>query len=127
MTSRELGKLGEKIACLYLRKKGYQILARNYISSLASGPQRGEIDIIAQKNEIFHFIEVKSLIKKSQSFLIIPEFKVNWQKKRKIIKTAQEWFLEKKISFEKEWQVDIITVLIDQKTKKARICHFKNI
>ena len=128
MQYQRLGKLAEKIACHYLKNKGYEILARNYISHLISGPQRGEIDIIAQKNGTFHFIEVKSLNQKNQNTLIIPpEIKVNLQKQRKIIKTAKEWFAINQISLESKWQIDIIVVRINQNQKTAKIQYFQNV
>ena len=49
------GELGEKICSAYLSKKGFNILERNYTKKY------GEIDIIAQKDGVIHFIEVKSI------------------------------------------------------------------
>lgn len=46
--------LGENAACSYLSKKGYKILERNFRKSY------GEIDIIAKKDNILIFIEVKT-------------------------------------------------------------------
>lgn len=48
------GKAGEKIACKYLQTKNFNILFCNWRHS------HQEIDIIAQKNNIIHFIEVKT-------------------------------------------------------------------
>jgi putative endonuclease len=48
------GHLGEFIAVLLLKIKGYSILARRYRTTC------GEIDIIAQKRDLVAFIEVKS-------------------------------------------------------------------
>lgn len=53
---QEIGKLGEDIACDYLKHKEYKIIERNFRC------RQGEIDIIAidiEKEEIV-FIEVKS-------------------------------------------------------------------
>ncbi len=48
------GRWGEDAACLYLRLKGYRIVARNHRTSY------GEIDIIAKRKKTLVFIEVKS-------------------------------------------------------------------
>lgn len=61
--TKELGDLGEKLACEYLVKNGYKIIGRNYRISF------GEIDIIAwkkcglfsKKDKTVHFVEVKTL------------------------------------------------------------------
>lgn len=54
MNNRELGKLGEDMACRVLENRGYRIVDRNYRCSV------GEIDIIARKNGKWCFIEVKT-------------------------------------------------------------------
>ncbi|TLD80659.1 YraN family protein [Helicobacter sp. MIT 11-5569] len=48
------GREAEDYACVFLQKEGYTILERNFNTKL------GEIDIIAKKDGILHFIEVKS-------------------------------------------------------------------
>lgn len=50
----EKGKIGEQLACGELRKRGFEIIARNWRNG------HHEIDIIAKKNNIIHFIEVKT-------------------------------------------------------------------
>jgi putative endonuclease len=55
LSSQYVGAIGESVAARYLRKHGYIVLDRNY-----SIPGVGEIDIIAHKEGVFHFIEVKS-------------------------------------------------------------------
>ena len=47
------GDGGEAIACDFLEKNGYQIVKRNWRG------KGGEIDIIAKKNDVLHFVEVK--------------------------------------------------------------------
>lgn len=57
MDKKEVGFTGETIACGYLEKKGYRIIARNYRTKF------GEIDIIAKSPEkILVFFEVKTLL-----------------------------------------------------------------
>lgn len=125
INSRQLGELGEKIAEKFLIKKGYKILDKNYISRFVTGPQRGEVDIIAKKGEVISFIEVKTLADKG--FFVAPEAKVDFQKQRRIEKMAESWLMEKKISFETPWQIDLVAIKINQESKKAKINHFKNI
>ena len=50
----ELGKNGEELAVEFLLKKGYKIVARNFIY------QKAEVDIIARKGKTLAIIEVKT-------------------------------------------------------------------
>ena len=54
MTPSEAGRRGETAVCQYLLQRGYTIRKRNYRI------RGGAIDIIAQKDEILAFVEVKS-------------------------------------------------------------------
>ena len=47
------GAWGEECAAVYLRRHGYRILARNYSCRF------GEIDLIAEKDGVLLFVEVK--------------------------------------------------------------------
>ena len=49
------GNYFETKACEYLVTNGFDIIERNYHAK-----KLGEIDIIASKNDVYHFIEVKS-------------------------------------------------------------------
>ena len=48
------GDWGEEKACVFLQHKGYRILCRKYRC------RRGEIDIIARKDSVLAFVEVKT-------------------------------------------------------------------
>ena len=123
--SKQLGDMGEKIVSRYLEKKDYKILDRNYCPRWVSGPMRGEIDIIAKKESTISFIEVKTL-KDNFNKDISPEQKVNQEKQRKILKTAESWLMEKKIPLDSKWQIDVISVEINSDLNKAKIRHFQN-
>lgn len=123
MDRKKLGQFGEDIICDYLRKKGYKILDRNYIK-IWNDKLKGEIDIITKKDGIVCFIEVKTVVAGNEDFL--PEDKVNYKKQKKLIKLAQTWLLEKKISLDSFWQIDVASVSIDKGSKKARIRYFQN-
>ncbi len=127
MQSKQTGNLGEKIAEEYLKNKGYQILDKNYIPKFVSGPQRGEIDIVAKKEGVISFIEVKALSGSACGEAgFLPEDKVNFSKQRKIIKTAESWLMRNKIPFDSKWQIDVIAIKIDLENRKAKIEHFEN-
>ena len=126
LNRKEIGKLGEDIAVRYLEKNKYKILEKNYLPSFIKDFKKGktEIDIIAKNKDTVCFIEVKSISSQSQDFQ--PEDKVNFLKQKKLIKTAQFYFLEKRVSLNRKWQIDIISLKIDFNSKKAKLRHFKN-
>ena len=136
--SKLVGDKGERIACEYLVKKGYKILCKNYRISL------GEIDIIAQKkwsiknvlqrknDKTIHFVEVKT----SQDFHheraeraegFFPEQRVDWKKRNKYKRLVEIWLSKNKFPQNYPCQVDIIAILIDQTSRKARVHYFQNV
>ncbi len=103
----QLGKRGENLAELYLKKNSFEIICKNYQYS------HYEIDIIAKKNEFLHFIEVKTRSSIEFSF---PEESLNI-KKKKNLKIAASHYL-----FSSQWkgpiQFDLLIVMIQQATEK---------
>lgn len=53
MSQYSLGLQGEKLAEAYLAERGYRILERRYKT------RHGEIDLVAVKNRVLCFVEVK--------------------------------------------------------------------
>ncbi len=76
----ELGRRGESIASSYLESLDYVVVARNYRTG------RGEIDIIAQKEDVLVFIEVKT---RRGIRYGTPCEAVTKEKQRRIISTAK--------------------------------------
>jgi len=118
----KVGKIGEEIAVDFLRKKGYQILDRNYKFKIPGDLQKGEIDIVAKKKDTICFVEVKTL--KNPKIEIFPEEKINLSKKKKLIATAESWLIKNKIPLDSKWQIDVISIVI--KEGKTKISHFEN-
>ncbi len=83
MTSREIGNIGEESVCRFLLKNGYDILERNFTV------RGGEIDIIAKKNDVIAFVEVKT---RSENPLQTGEEAITDAKKRHLIFAAQQYF-----------------------------------
>ena len=127
MNFQQTGRFGEEIAVKYLKSKGYKILERNFQRKV-SRFLKSEIDIVAQKNNTLCFVEVKA-VKKGRFDSIerfLPSDKVNFKKKRKLIKSAEYWLAKNKVPLNSKWQIDVIAVVIDSGSKKAKISHFKN-
>ena len=107
MSTKELGNLGEKLACEYLVRKGYKIIGRNYRIKF------GEIDIIAKKRWWFldrtvHFVEVKASSQVSGAFS--PEQHADWKKQRKVKQLAEIWLNKNKYPQDIPYQIDVIAV-----------------
>ena len=119
MDSKELGFLAENIAARYLEERGYEIAAKNYRKPW------GEIDIIARKDGIIIFVEVKANRQQTEGF--DPEIRVDWKKMRKITRTAELYLEHELCDTDCDWQMDIIAITFDAPNKKAKIRHFKDI
>jgi len=122
LTNKEIGRLGENIAVGWLEKKGYKILERNF--SFCDNFKKGELDIVAKKGETIIFFEVKAT--DSESFVFFPEDRVNFKKRKQLLKIGQEWLIKNKLSLDIPWQFDVISVRIDLERKKAFVRHFAN-
>src|SRR5215210_4457839 len=75
-THVDIGKAGEKLAAEWLAENGYTILQRNWRYS------HYEIDIVAKKDNLLHFVEVKY---RSSNFGGYPEEAVNKKKVKDLL------------------------------------------
>src|SRR5689334_19576524 len=109
------GKKGEDIACTYLKRKGYEIIARNYRKTW------GEIDIIAIKDHITHFFEVKSVtgVSSMNSNGHRPEENVHNLKLRNIRRMIVTYLEESKRGIDTPFQFHVVCVFMDMKTRRA--------
>lgn len=102
-----LGKLGEKLGAAYISEKGFKILFRNWRY------KHLEIDIIASKNNVLHFVEVKA--RHSERFGY-PEEAVDAQKIKNLTRAATAFLFQ-----HDEWkqiQFDILSIIIRDKDKQ---------
>lgn len=118
-TSRT-GAQGEEIASKFLEGKGYRIIEKNYRKPW------GEIDIIAIKGNIIHFVEVKAVRRTleangSREIDYRPEEMATNTKMHKVARTAALYMESKKDT--REFQVDVLGVLMDTEKRLAR-CRF---
>ncbi|MCD6433339.1 MAG: YraN family protein [Sulfurimonas sp.] len=106
--SRAKGNLAETKACEFLDENGFMIVERNFYSRF------GEIDIIALKNEVLHFVEVKSGLDYESAIQNITPRKLS-----RIIRTSNVYM--KKNSLDVLYMYDAIVV-----TPK-KVWHVENI
>lgn len=102
-----LGKKGEDLAVQFLEKKGYTIICRNYRTKL------GEIDIIAKKDNVIVFIEVKT---RQSKFLESPLVAVTAGKQKQISRVALQ-YLSESDDFDSEARFDVVAVDLSSKNK----------
>ncbi len=95
-----LGKQGEEIAITTLEQEGYQIVATNWRSG------HKEIDIIALKDEMYIFIEVKT---RTNTRFGQPEIAIHENKIRHITSAACDFLINKKY---KHIRFDVISIVI---------------
>lgn len=120
MTKRsEFGQWAEDRVAQYLEQKNYVIQGRNYRKKW------GEIDIIAEKNGIIIFVEVKANKKEVAGFE--PENRVSPEKLRRMNRAIETYVAHKKFPPSQEWQIDIVSLTVDEDRGVAKIKHFKNI
>ncbi|MFA6404659.1 MAG: YraN family protein [Candidatus Paceibacterota bacterium] len=123
LNKRAKGNIGEDIACKYLESNGFKIIERNYQKKW------GELDIIALKETIIHFFEVKSVLKKfdpTMSDTHRPEDNVDgWKMKhlRRIIET----YLSEKNRNKEEFHFHVLCVYMNSNSRKASVKWLKDI
>ncbi len=96
--SRVKGNLAEDKACEFLLNNGFSIVERNFYSRF------GEIDIIATKDEVLHFIEVKSGLDYESAIQNITP-----QKLSRLIKTGNVYLKKNKLDVDFVYDAIVVT------------------
>lgn len=99
------GNKGESLAVQYLSKKGYSILHQNWRHS------HWEVDIIAEKDGILHFNEVKTRRTKKYGH---PEESVSNKKVQNLINAAEEYLYQQPQWKRIQFNILSITILKDE-------------
>jgi len=150
-----VGELGEHFAANYLVSRHFIIKEKNYRKKW------GELDIIAEKDGLLHFIEVKSMVTRgfvsrvtslgkllwhvsheTRSTLNVdscnhvtrethndyfPEENIHLWKQRRMARAIQTYLLEKRISEDQEWQIDVIAIFLDFSKKHVIIRYLDDV
>jgi putative endonuclease len=118
--NRKFGDWGEKLAEDFLRRHDFDILDKNYLKRC------GEIDLICQKDDVLHFVEVKTRTVASTQVFGPPEEAVTRAKQKKLIQTAFTFLAEKEYGGNKNWQIDVISIIYYKTDRKASINFIQN-
>ena len=111
---KSLGKWGEDYAAQYLLQKGYSLRERNYRRA------RGELDIIAEKDGMLIFVEVKTA---RSTRMGDPITWVNRQKQAQLATVAMHYLQEKEIE-DMDCRFDVIGIL--KQGEDVQIQHIEN-
>ncbi len=110
MTQERLhfGKEGEKAAVAFLKQRGYRIIEKNYRN------KAGEIDIIAEHDQVLVFVEVKS---RAGAGLGEPLEAITPHKQRKIGQVARGFLTRHKIE-NRDCRFDVVGIQGDPNQPK---------
>ncbi|MFA6095105.1 MAG: YraN family protein [Candidatus Paceibacterota bacterium] len=140
---RQFGNIGEDLTCKFLMKQGFEILERNFLRKC------GEIDIVCQKGNVLHFVEVKTVsceLVHTPGAAVThvttggeyrPEDNVHPAKLKSLARTIQVYLVNKNVApwpskpvagrHETEWVLDVACVYLDLKRKEVKVKMLENI
>jgi putative endonuclease len=101
-STRDIGALNEDRAVAYIEDLGFRIVEQNYYAR-----KLGEIDIIAIKDEVWHFIEVKSAEADFD-----PIYNFTPTKLRRVINSTHYYMKEKNLDI--VFCIDVIIIRRDE-------------
>ena len=133
----KVGKFGEDVACVFLKKHGYKIVERNY------SKKWGELDIVAKKAKKLCFVEVKTVscemsdveqVGNQASVTHVtarnsdyrPEDNMSQSKIKKFTRVIQTYLQEKGID-KMEWSAALIAIRVDTAKKIAKVRFIENL
>ncbi len=97
------GAAGERIAREYLRAKGYAILTSNWSTTV------GELDIVARRDDLLVFVEVKTRRGLSTESALES---VTAAKHERTLKAVYQYLHDHDIDSDSPWRIDVIGVAI---------------
>ena len=110
----DLGHKGEDMAADYLQQEGYCILERNWMNN-----GRKELDIVATKDDVIVFVEVKT---RRQGSVISPIDAVDARKQHRICLAADSFL--KAFRVDLPCRFDVVCVIYNDKA--SRIEHVED-
>ncbi len=114
------GRKGESIAQKYLEENGFCVIDKNWRTRF------GELDLIATKDNVLHFVEVKL---KVGDYFGTPEEMIDKRKIWQVQKTAEAYLLKNKKTATQFLitQIDAVCIVVDSKDQVESIKFYKNL
>lgn len=123
MRDQKIGKFGEEIGKRYLQNKHFDILDTNFQNH--KGYKHGEIDIIASKENVLIFVEVKTRIIQGNEE-VFPEENITVSKLKNLEHIASTYIKEKNL-WNMSYRFDALAICIDRNFSVAKVRHIENI
>lgn len=101
---QSLGRWGEALAAQVLRARGYALVAHNWRC------QAGEIDLIAQDEGVWVFIEVRTRRGTTHG---IPEETITSTKRERLMATAMAYLAEHDLN-DVDWRIDVVAIEVSR-------------
>jgi len=111
----QMGIWGEELAAAYLCEKGYIILERDWHS------KHRDIDIIAQKDDLIVFFEVKT---RRNRVFTDPLQAINYNKRKNLLRAINHYIHYR--NFDNPWRFDVITIVGEMGCTMPEMDHIKN-
>lgn len=114
-----LGRTGERLACDYLSRLGYEILARN------SRTRFGEIDAVALHRDALVFVEIKTMRAGARTGPERPALAVGPRKQMQVRRLARSWLAENQLPPHRCLRFDVVGVSIGPDGGAVEIEHLR--
>lgn len=119
MNSNESGKYGESLAAQFYEANGYTIIEKNFHSG------HYEIDLIAEKDNMIVFAEVKTRTNSPTALKYgAPRCAVDKGKKKRLIYAARSYL--SRFKKEKQPRMDVVEIYLDTNGTFQKIDYIRN-
>lgn len=123
--TRRLGALGEQLAAEYVARKGFRLVAANFVVPVGRNSRGAlvntEIDLIAYDGETLVFLEVKT---RSSDEFAAPERAVDIRKQRQITRAARAY--RRIFRTEGAFRYDVVSIVLPDEKSRPKINLLEN-
>ncbi len=123
----KIGSIGEMLTAKHYQNLGFTLVRMNYSKKF------GEVDLIVRKEDVTHFVEVKSVecvskhvvFERYRSGVFKPELRVDMEKKLRLQKVIDDWVRIQK--YDGVIQFDVAAVYVVSAEKIGYVKIFENV